>query len=200
VVKFSTVKKERNRIGRIRGDEHSFDARIHADNAPCFLKFRDLLFIVEDQVQFFIDFFKFRVFPITRRDVRMMKRNDLTPESHTFSGFVEISFPYQRDCGIFEDGKFPSFVGLSYFICCSNLFADATGKLGRKFEFFSKDWIESLGNAVGVQFFRIENYRAEPVEGLDVIGYDREGFVGARDFDFCGSDDFHCGYPLILMQ
>ena len=130
----------------------------------------------------------------------MVQFKNFTPESNgpvRFS-FIKIPFPYQRKSGILKNGQDPFFVGLCRVVRACNLLANATGKLARKMKSFSEGRVEGLGNAIGVQFFGIENQRREPVQGLEVIFDYLRGLVGPFYFDFESSDGFHYYLPLVV--
>jgi len=191
VVKFSARKEEGLIVGGVRGNKHTHDAGIHSYNGPLLDKFWDFFFIAKNQIKFIFNLFKFRIFPSIFRNIGVIHGNGFSPEGDTFSGFIKISFPYQRKSSIFKDGQFPFFIGLSGLVCSSNMLANTASKLAGKVKFFSKSWIISLGEAIGIQFFRIECQRREPIKGLKII-FDHFGGLGRTlNFDFSGTDNFH---------
>jgi hypothetical protein len=199
MIKFSAIKKEGFIIGGIRSNKHTLDARIYSYNGTLLNRFRDFFFIAENQIKFIFNKFKFRILPGILRDIGMMHRNGFSPEGDTISGFIEVSFPDQGKSGIFKNGQFPSFIGLSGLIGCGNMLANTAGKLTGKFKFFTKGWVMGLGESISVHLFGVESYRTEPIEGQEIIFNYLRGFRGAFNFNFGSTDDFHYTCPLVSM-
>jgi len=199
VVKFSARKEKSAVVRGVRGNKHSLDARVHSYNASCLFRFWNFFLITKNQIQFIIDFFKFRVLPAVHGNVPLVQGKGFTPKGNTFSGFIEVPFPYNRNRRVFKSSQDPFLVGFGNLICCSYLLAYTASKLGRKLKLTAKGWIIGLGESVRVQLFGIEDYRTDPVQGLDVVfdyilGLERAGY-----FDFGSPDNFHYKVSFIPM-
>jgi hypothetical protein len=114
--------------------------------------------------------------------------------------FIKISFPDQGERGVLKNGQFPSFIGFGSLIGCCDVLADTTGKLRWKMKFFTKGRIIGLGQAIGIHFFRIESQRRQPIQGLEVVFDYFRGLGRAFNFDFSGTENFHCVVSFIPMQ
>jgi len=199
VIKSSTGKEKWCSVRGVRGNKHPLDAGIHSYNTSFGSWFRDIFLIAKNQVQFIFNFFKFRVLPVFRRNVRMMQENWVTPKSNPFCfANVKIPSPDQRYCGILKDGQFPAFIGLGGLIGCGDVLAYTASKLAGQLKFTPKNWIIGLGESVRVHLFGVEDYRREPVDCLDIIFDYIVGFSGAGDFYFSSSDSFHYYRPLFI--
>jgi hypothetical protein len=199
VVKFSARKEKGLTVGGVRGNKHSLDARIHSYNTTLNLWFWHFFLIAKNQIQFIIDFFKFRILPAVHGNVPVIQGKGFTPEGNTPSGFIEVSFPYNRNRRVFKSSQDPFLVGFGNLICCSYLLAYTASKLGRKLKLTAKGWIIGLGESVRVQLFGIEDYRTDPVQGLDVVFDYIFGLGRAGYFDLGSSNDFHYRVSFVPM-
>ena len=183
VIEFPSLVEE-GLIVRGSSNENSIGTKVNADYCARGFGFRDVYLVAQKEIRDSFDDLELGVFPTFYWEPWMLDVDRLGPEGDLFFGFSEVTLPNERDSDFFEDGFFPSLVGLSCSIGGGYLFAYTTGELRGELEFLSQGGIVGLGDSVGVEFFGFVNDIGEPVDGTKVVpGYGMD-FRATREFEF----------------